>query len=58
MRADAGGTQVWLKQGESFPVEELLYALMIQSANDAAYALARTTAGTGDFPTAAKTPWA
>ncbi len=41
-----GGTQVWLKQGETFPVEELLYALMIQSANDAAYALARTTAGT------------
>ncbi len=41
-----GGTQVWLKQGETFPVEELLYALMIQSANDAAYALARSTAGT------------
>lgn len=41
-----GGTQVWLKQGETFPVEELLYALMIQSANDAAYALARTAAGT------------
>lgn len=41
-----GGTQVWLKQGETFPVEELLYALMIQSANDAAHALARTTAGT------------
>ncbi|MDB6167336.1 MAG: Serine-type D-Ala-D-Ala carboxypeptidase [Verrucomicrobia bacterium] len=41
-----GGTQVWLKQGEVFPVEELLYAVMIQSANDAAYALARTAAGT------------
>lgn len=41
-----GGTQVWLKQGETFPVEELLYALMIQSANDAAHALARTAAGT------------
>jgi D-alanyl-D-alanine carboxypeptidase (penicillin-binding protein 5/6) len=41
-----GGTQVWLKQGETFPLEELLYALMIQSANDAAYALARTAAGT------------
>jgi D-alanyl-D-alanine carboxypeptidase (penicillin-binding protein 5/6) len=41
-----GGTQVWLKQGETFPVEELLYALMIQSANDAAHALARTVAGT------------
>ncbi len=41
-----GGTQVWLKQGETFPVEELIYAMMIQSANDAAHALARTAAGT------------
>ncbi|HEU5079955.1 MAG TPA: D-alanyl-D-alanine carboxypeptidase family protein [Opitutaceae bacterium] len=40
-----GGTQVWLKEGEVFPVEELLYALLIQSANDAASALARTAAG-------------
>jgi D-alanyl-D-alanine carboxypeptidase len=40
-----GGTQVWLKEHEEFPVEELLYAMMIQSANDAAYALARTAAG-------------
>ena len=34
-----GGTQVWLKHNEVFPVAELLYALMIQSANDAAHAL-------------------
>lgn len=40
-----GGTQVWLKEGEAFPVGELLYALMIQSANDAASALAHTVAG-------------
>jgi D-alanyl-D-alanine carboxypeptidase (penicillin-binding protein 5/6) len=40
-----GGTQVWLKEGEVFPVEELLYAMMIQSGNDAAHALARTVAG-------------
>jgi len=40
-----GGTQVWLKEGEVFPVEELLYALMIQSANDAATALAHAAAG-------------
>jgi len=40
-----GGTQVWLKEGEAFPVEELLYALMIQSANDAANALAHAAAG-------------
>ncbi|MBI5768218.1 MAG: D-alanyl-D-alanine carboxypeptidase [Verrucomicrobia bacterium] len=43
-----GGTQVWLKEKEVFPVEELLYAMMIQSANDAAYALARTAAGSVD----------
>ena len=46
--ADAriGGTQVWLKENEVFTVEELIYAVMIQSANDAAYALARTAGGT------------
>ncbi len=43
-----GGTQVWLKEKEVFPVEELLYAMMIQSANDAAHALARTAAGSVD----------
>ncbi len=37
--ARMGGTQVWLKHNEVFPVEELLYALMVQSANDAAHAL-------------------
>lgn len=40
-----GGTQVWLKQGESFPVEEMLYALLVQSANDCAHALAIAVAG-------------
>lgn len=40
-----GGTQVYLDPRETFPVEELLYAMMIQSANDAAHALARTAAG-------------
>jgi D-alanyl-D-alanine carboxypeptidase (penicillin-binding protein 5/6) len=34
-----GGTQVNLAAGETFPVEELLYALMVESANDAAHAL-------------------
>ncbi len=43
-----GGTQVWLKEKEVFPVEELIYAMMIQSANDAAYALARTAAGSAE----------
>jgi D-alanyl-D-alanine carboxypeptidase (penicillin-binding protein 5/6) len=40
-----GGTQVWLKEKEVFPIEELIYAMMVQSANDAAYALARTASG-------------
>ncbi len=40
-----GGSQVWLDPKESFPLEDLLYALMIQSANDAAVALAEHAAG-------------
>ncbi len=40
-----GGSQVYLKPGEKFTVAELLKALMIVSANDAAYALAETVAG-------------
>ncbi|MEI6632566.1 MAG: D-alanyl-D-alanine carboxypeptidase family protein [Chlamydiota bacterium] len=45
-----GGSQVYLAEHESFPVEELLYALMVKSANDAAVALALQTAGsTGGF---------
>ena len=40
-----GGTQVYLDPRETFPVEELIYAMMIQSANDAANALARAAAG-------------
>jgi len=40
-----GGSQVYLKQGETFTVEELLMALAIHSANDAAVALAEHVAG-------------
>ena len=45
--ADArmGGTQVYLDPRETFSVEELIYAMMVQSANDAAHALARASAG-------------
>jgi len=43
--AKMGGSQVYLDPKEQFPVEELLYALMIQSANDAAVALATHVAG-------------
>ncbi len=35
-----GGSQVFLKENEMFPVEELLYSIIVQSANDAATALA------------------
>ncbi len=38
--ADMGGTQVWLDVRESFPLEEMLYALIVASANDVAIALA------------------
>lgn len=40
-----GGTQVWLAENEVFPVEELIYAMMVESANDAATALAIHVAG-------------
>lgn len=39
------GSQVWLKPGEKFTVEELLEAVAIHSANDAAIALAEYIAG-------------
>jgi len=40
-----GGSQVYLKEGEQFTVEELLKALSIHSANDAAVALAEFHSG-------------
>ncbi len=43
-----GGSQVYLAQGEVFTVEELLHALSIHSANDAACALAEHVAGSTD----------
>jgi serine-type D-Ala-D-Ala carboxypeptidase (penicillin-binding protein 5/6) len=46
--AKTGGSQVYLKENENFTVDELLYALMVQSANDAAVALAIHVAGTKD----------
>ena len=53
-RADArvgsmkDSTSVWLREKETFTVEELIYAMMIQSANDAAYALSHTAAPSVD----------
>lgn len=41
----AEGSSLYLKAGQEFTVEELLYGLMLASANDAAVALAEHTAG-------------
>jgi D-alanyl-D-alanine carboxypeptidase (penicillin-binding protein 5/6) len=46
--AKTGGSQVYLKEKEVFTVDEMLFALMIQSANDAAVALAEKVAGTSE----------
>ncbi|MGE5841680.1 MAG: D-alanyl-D-alanine carboxypeptidase family protein, partial [Deltaproteobacteria bacterium] len=43
-----GGSQVFLKEGESFTLEELMKAMLIASANDAAYAIAEHIAGSKD----------
>jgi D-alanyl-D-alanine carboxypeptidase (penicillin-binding protein 5/6) len=44
--ADATGeSSAWLEEGEVLTVEQLLYALMVQSANDAAVALAEKVGG-------------
>lgn len=40
-----GGSQVYLKEGEIFTVEELLKAVAVHSANDASVALAEMVAG-------------
>ena len=48
--ASRDGTQINLKAGDTFTVEELLYATALQSANDAAVALAEHVAGSeADF---------
>ncbi|MCB1877915.1 MAG: D-alanyl-D-alanine carboxypeptidase [Chromatiales bacterium] len=41
-----GGHQVYLKQGETFTIGQLLKAVLIGSANDAAYAIAEHIGGT------------
>lgn len=43
--ASMGGSQIFLKEGETFTVEELLKSTVIASANDAAVALAELIAG-------------
>ncbi|HEX6970897.1 MAG TPA: D-alanyl-D-alanine carboxypeptidase family protein [Limnochordia bacterium] len=43
--ASMGGTQIWLEPGEQLPMREILYAIAVGSANDAAVALAEHLAG-------------
>jgi D-alanyl-D-alanine carboxypeptidase (penicillin-binding protein 5/6) len=43
-----GGSQVFLKEGETFTIEELMEAMLVASANDAAYAIAEFIAGSKD----------
>lgn len=40
-----GGTQVWLAEGERFPLRDLLQAVLVGSANDAAVAVAEHVGG-------------
>ena len=46
--SNIGGSQVYLKEGETFTLEELMKAMMIHSANDAAYAISEHVAGSID----------
>jgi D-alanyl-D-alanine carboxypeptidase (penicillin-binding protein 5/6) len=43
-----GGSQVYLKQGEKFSLEEMMKAIVIHSANDASEAVAEKIAGDAD----------
>src|SRR5438270_2048998 len=43
-----GGSQIFAMEGQVFPVQTLLAALMIQSANDAAEMLAEKIAGSAE----------
>jgi len=43
-----GGSQIYAKEGQVFPVQTLLAALMVQSANDAAQALAEKIGGSSE----------
>lgn len=44
----AGGTSMWFQEGERLTLEELLYALLLNSANDAGVAIAEHVAGSVD----------
>jgi D-alanyl-D-alanine carboxypeptidase (penicillin-binding protein 5/6) len=42
---DQEGTSLYTREGEAYPVKDLLYAMLVQSCNDAAVALAEHVAG-------------
>lgn len=44
-QAYENGTTIWLKEGEEISVRDLLYGAMLESGNDAAYALGEAVAG-------------
>lgn len=46
--ASMGGSDIWLKEGETMTVDDMLKATVIASANDAAVALAEFVAGSED----------
>lgn len=46
--ASMGGSDIWLKPGETMTVDELIKATMVASANDAAVALAEHVCGSED----------
>ena len=46
--ASKGGSQIWLKEGETMTVEELLKATAVYSANDACTALGEKIAGSSE----------
>ena len=43
-----GGSQVYLKAGETFTLEEMMQAIVVHSANDATYTVAEYIAGSAD----------
>lgn len=46
--ASMGGSDIWLKEGETMSVDDLIKATVVMSANDAAVVLAEYVAGTED----------
>lgn len=49
-QAYENGTTIWLKEGEKISIRDLLYGAMLESGNDAAYALGEAVSGSeADF---------